>query len=212
MKKTLCLLLAVVLITALFAGCTPAVPETSGTTAPTTVPTQPTDPAPTDPADPTDPAQPTDPTDPTDPTEPAEPVRLNFTYQCVETFIYSDELLQNPECHVIRSLAELEAYCLSHAARVEKTDFVDIIAGYNDEYFAENTLIIIVPESGGIPNYFEVCDLVIQPEGNCVLNLKWMTPELVSDVCGSWHILVDVDGLIPENVEIDLEIEECIIE
>ena len=199
MKRTLCLLLAMVLITALFAGCAPAVPETSGTTAPTTVPTQPTDPAPTDP-------------EPTDPTEPAEPVRLNFTYQCVETFMTSDKLLQNPECHVIRSLAELEAYCLSHAARVEETDFVDIIAGYNDEYFAENTLIIIVAESGGIPNYFEVCDLVIQPEGNGVLNLKWMIPEIVSDACGSWHILVDVDGLIPENVEIDLVTEKCIID
>ena len=41
MKKTLCLLLAMVLITALFTGCTPAAPESSDTTAPTTAPTDP---------------------------------------------------------------------------------------------------------------------------------------------------------------------------
>ena len=57
MKKTLCLLLAMVLITALFAGCAPAAPESSDTTAPTTAPTDP-DPIAETPVEPDVPTEP----------------------------------------------------------------------------------------------------------------------------------------------------------
>ena len=214
MKKTLCLLLAMVLITALFAGCAPAVPETSGTTAPTTAPVQPTDPAPTDPEPddpkPTDPI-PTDP-EPTDPTNPAQPQNLNFTYQCINTWPCLDSTCGEPKLYVIDSLAALEAYCLEYAAHVEETNFENVITVFDDAYFSDHTLIIISLEEAYQPIYFDVCEVVIQSDGTGVLYLKEMVPKLVNVGSAGWHILVDVEGKIPEDTQFTLEIEETIYE
>ena len=343
MKRTLCLLLAMVLITALFAGCAPAVPETSGTTAPTTVPTQPTDPEPTDPI-PTDP-EPTDPEPaPAEPQEIAftyqsvgapydswdikqytirsreelevyisekiqagnvqsywdavaaydqdffadhtllviyvyshsvsvewtingvvlqpdgsyvvsihshcplfydmatanwnfliavdalidenaqiavdatrtedtwddmEPQSLNFTYRCIDTWPCLDSACGEPKLYVIDSLTALEAYCLEYASHVEGTYFENAIAAYNDDYFSHHTLIIISAEKGYQPIYFDVCSIFLQPDGSGTLHLKQMTPEWLNMASAGWHILVDVEGKLPEGTQFTLEIEEA---
>lgn len=218
MKRTLCLLLAMVLITVLFVGCAPAVPETSGTTAPTTAPTDPTDPTggPTQPTDPTDPAQPTDPIptdpEPTEPTNPAQPQNLNFTYQCINTWPCLDSTCGEPKLYVIDSSAALEAYCLEKASHVDETNFADAIVAYNEDYFSEHTLIIISLEEAYQPIYFEVCEIVIQSDGTGVLYLKKMRPEWVNSGSAGWHILVDVEGVVPENVEFALEIEKTTLD
>ena len=217
MKKLLCFALCLVLLAALLAGCDPAQQEPTGTTAPTTVPTQPTDPAPTDP-EPDDPKPaPTDPelTDPTEPsqgTESAEPRNLNFTYQCIDTWPCLDSTCGEPELYVIDSPAALEAYCLEQASHVDGTGFADTIAAYNEDYFSEHTLIIVALEDGCQPIYFEVCEVVIQSDGTGVLYLKKMIPKLVNLGSAGWHILVDVEGKIPQDTQFALEIEKTILD
>ena len=215
MKKVICYSLSVLLIVTLFVGCTPTQSETFGTTEPsTTIPTapakptdpEPTDPAPTDP-EPTDPA-PTDP-EPTEPTNPAQPQNLNFTYQCINTWPCLDSTCGEPKLYVIDSSAALETYCLEKASHVDETNFADAIVAYNEDYFSEHTLIIISLEEAYQPIYFEVCEIVIQSDGTGVLYLKKMRPEWVNSGSAGWHILVDVEGKLPEGTQFTLEIEEA---
>ena len=79
MKKILALLLCLVMLVSVFAGCSNETPGTTGTTEPgntTTAPSNPTDAtnpstAPSDPTDVTDPSNPSAPSDPTDPSTPS---------------------------------------------------------------------------------------------------------------------------------------------
>ena len=79
MKKILALLLCLVMLVSVFAGCSNETPGTTGTTEPgntTTAPSNPTDAtnpstAPSDPTDVTDPSNPSAPSDPTDPSNPS---------------------------------------------------------------------------------------------------------------------------------------------
>ena len=74
MKKLLALLLAVVCVMGLFAGCGDTTPSTTPSTKPSTKPSTAPSTNPSTPADPTDPSDPTVPTDPAAPTLPGAPV------------------------------------------------------------------------------------------------------------------------------------------
>ena len=74
MKKLLALLLAVVCVMGLFAGCGDTTPSTTPSTKPSTKPSTAPSTNPSTPADPTDPSDPPVPTDPAAPTLPGAPV------------------------------------------------------------------------------------------------------------------------------------------
>ena len=207
MKRTLCLLLTIVLITALFAGCAPAVPETSGTTAPTTIPTQPTDPEPTDPAptdpDPTDPAQPTDPTDPTDPepTDPPSDQPKEFDVQILNVGGPRDERV----CAIaLRSTADLQAYCQQYAPNLEK-NFQEEISVYDDAFFADHTLIVLALHEGTTSNTHQVTQVIEQADGNYVVYIDRTIPAIQTDLESFWHILIAIEGCSAEDAQVAVE-------
>ena len=194
MKKTLCLLLAMVLITALFAGCAPAVPETSGTTAPTTVPTQPTDPAPTDP-------EPTDPI-PTDPEPaPAEPQEIAFTYQSVGAPYDSWDIKQ----YTIRSREELEVYISEKIQAGNVQSYWDAVADYDQDFFADHTLLVIYIYSHSVSVEWTINGVMLQPDGSYVVSLHSHCPLFYDLITANYNFLIAVDALIDENAQIAVD-------
>ena len=200
MKRTLCLLLAMVLITALFAGCAPAVPETSGTTAPTTVPTQPTDPEPTDPI-PTDP-EPTNPTEPSQGTEPAEPLDIPFTYERIFAGFIDDSNL--PCLYAIHSREQLDGYIAENTNNHSK--LIDAVVKYDETFFADGTLLLITVADGTTSVDHEVKGIVQQPNGSYVIYLDVTYPLIIDTAYGEWHILIEVEDMLPEEAEFEITV------
>ena len=201
MRKSICLLISGLFIAALLAGCVLPQQATSGTTDPTT-----TTGGPTIPSQPTDP---TEPTVPTDPAQPAEPQEIPFTYQFIDAMCneLDDEFFEHPVLYVIRSTEQLETYTLEYERRVSGTDFTEVTDEFDGDYFEEHTLLIIYVFDYAISpqeRYF-VEGLIRQQENEYVLSLESFHSNLNPDAFYAWHLLIEVDGCIPEDATVSLE-------
>lgn len=195
MKKGFALLC--VLIALMIAGC--AGPQDNGTTS---------DPGnsisnSTDPSD----TQGTENQQPED-DAPTKTQSVGFEYQRFEGQGHSDD---DESLIIIRSLAELEDYCEDNAESI-KADFTDAIAAYDSEFFTNHTLILVPLSDTYYHSYHEIKKVTLLPDGNIVVDLDWIWPEVNAPASNAWLILLEVDERIAEDAKVTLEINHLYVQ
>lgn len=129
-----------------------------------------------------------------------------------------DESTQYPSYFVIRSREELEQYYednktvydLEHHDQVYSDTtigFLDAIELYDDAFFTDRDLIILVLEEGSGSIRHEVNGIRPYYDNTWQLSVRRITPEVCTDDMAQWHLLIEVQkDLISEDESIVLDV------
>ena len=129
-----------------------------------------------------------------------------------------DESSQYPSYVIIHSRAELEqyyednkmAYDLEHHEQVYSDTtigFLDAIEQYDDAFFADWDLIILVLEEGSGSIRHEVNGIRPYYDNTWQLTVRRITPEVCTDDMSQWHLLIEVQkNLIAEDETIIVDV------
>lgn len=129
-----------------------------------------------------------------------------------------DESNQYPSYIVIRSREELEQYYednksvydLEHHEQVYSDTtigFLDAIEQYDEAFFADRDLIILVLEEGSGSIRHEVNGIRPYYDDSWQLTVRRITPEVCTDDMAQWHLLIEVQkNLIAEDETIVVDI------
>lgn len=129
-----------------------------------------------------------------------------------------DESTQYPSYFVIRSREELEQYYednktvydLEHHDQVYSDTtigFLDAIELYDDAFFTDRDLIILVLEEGSGSIRHEVNGIRPYYDNTWQLTVRRITPEVCTDDMAQWHLLIEVQkDLISEDESIVLDV------
>ena len=145
-----------------------------------------------------------------------EPDSYAFSAQYIRTDGYH-EGVEYPRVTVIRSRQELESYyeankTLYNLERREEVysdtsiGFLDACDRYDDAYFAEQDLILILLEEGSGSVRHQVTD--VHRNQNWQITVKRQVPELGTCDMAQWHIFVEIQmgKVISESEEADIQI------
>ena len=141
-----------------------------------------------------------------------------FSAQYVRTNGYHEDA-QYPRVAVIRSVAELEAYYEANKDfyYLEKREdpasdstigFLDACEKYDDAYFEDQILILVLLEEGSGSIRHDVTAVTVDGDGNMTISINTIVPQAGTADMAEWHIFVEVEGGVdvsgPESVEISL--------
>ena len=197
MKKIVSIILCAALVAAMTAGCTVQQdndPESNPGNS-TSINTDPNDTQGTEDQQPEDDA-------------PTKNQPIGFEYQRFEGQGHSDD---DESLIIIRSLAELEAYCEDNAETI-KADFTDAVAAYDSEFFTNHTMILVPLSDTCYHSYHEIKKVTLLPDGNFVVDLDWIWPEVNSPASNRWLILLEIDERITEDARVTLEINHLYVQ
>lgn len=102
-----------------------------------------------------------------------------------------------PSVKIIRSVSELKAYYASckdgmYEERYESLDeYLGDGSRYNDEYFKDRILVILLLEEGSGSISHSVSGLSVDENGKAYINVRRYCPELRTADMAYWHILVE---------------------
>ena len=129
-----------------------------------------------------------------------------------------DESSQYPSYVIIHSRAELEQYYednkmvydLEHHEQVYSDTtigFLDAKEQYDDAFFADRDLIILVLEEGSGSIRHEVNSIRPYYDNTWQLTVRRITPEVCTDDMAQWHLLIEVQkNLIAEDETIIVDV------
>ena len=135
------------------------------------------------------------------PDEPEDPLYddVAFTALAVRTDGYHDGA-RYPAVTVIESAEELARYTeefgklydFSHKEKVysdSTVGFVDAVAGYDEAWFADHRLVLVLLEEGSGSVRFEVTRVTTEPAAVIAVDV----PEVCTEDMAEWHILIELD-------------------
>lgn len=102
-----------------------------------------------------------------------------------------------PSVKIVRSVSELKAYYASckdgmYEERYESLgEYLGDGSRYNDEYFKDHILVILLLEEGSGSISHSVSGLSVDENGKAYINVRRYCPELRTDDMAYWHILVE---------------------
>lgn len=144
--------------------------------------------------------------------DPPIPDTINFEAQYIRTNGYHEEAIY-PAVTLIRSVQELTAYYnrtkdlynldrREHPASDSTIGFLDACDRYDDAYFAEKCLILILLEepSGSIRH--TVTAVQQAKNGKLTVNISTITPEAGTDDMAQWHIFVETAATVADASDI----------
>lgn len=122
-----------------------------------------------------------------------------------------------PVVKIIRSVQELNAY---YEANKEKYDlerkdtvysdttigFLDACDQYDDAYFAEHILVMVLLEEGSGSTRHKVDSVLIDQEGVCCIHIDTIEPEVGTADEAEWHILIEPEAGIEIESEADVTV------
>ena len=200
MKKPICLLLALVLLTGVLSGCLPSSDPNLNAQPSSTEPS----------ASEVAPSQTQTTALPTQTTVPAEPDPLVYTWINVPGFDWNVNAPDTIIGHVniinsVEDLAVLGDHLTFESYQGETLE--DYLAAYDDTFYAENTLILVGNSDTYAPAYHKLVDFVRNPDGTYFITVDdAQRPGFGNDGDHSisW-IIIEVTGKIPNDAVIGYE-------
>lgn len=131
-----------------------------------------------------------------------------------------DESSRYPSYAIIRSRAELDQYyednkMIFDMKRREQVysdttvGFLDAIEKYDEAFFIDRDLVILVLEEGSGSIRHEVNGIRPYYDGSWLLTVRRITPEVCTDDMAQWHLMLEIEkDLIGEDEEIVLDMTE----
>lgn len=141
-----------------------------------------------------------------------------FSAQYIRTDGYHEEA-QYPRVAVIRSMAELDAYYEANKelynlgkrenpASDSTIGFLNACEKYDDAYFKDQILILVLLEEGSGSIRHDVTGVTVDGNGSMTISINTITPQAGNCDMAQWHIFVEIEGDVdvsgPEAVEISL--------
>lgn len=135
--------------------------------------------------------------------------------QCIRTNGYREDM-KYPVVKIIRSVGELNEY---YEANKEKYDlerkdnvsinttigFLDACDKYDDAYFKDNILVMVLLEEGSGSIRHKVQSVNMGNDGRCYINIERIVPEAGTADMAQWHILIE------PKIGVEIEKESDII-
>lgn len=184
MKKILCFILCIMLLTSVIAGCTTAQPsEPTGIQENSTPPT--------------------------DNQKPqgnglTQPRLCKYAYQRIDDCGRSDT--ENSTVITVRSVTELDDYSNQNADALNAR-FLTAVKEYDSDFFTDHTLLLLPLHSTTYHHEHKVTNVVEELNGDYTVYLDWISPELNSPATNSWYVIIAVEGCIAKDVQVNLVID-----
>ena len=143
-----------------------------------------------------------------------EGVAVNFDVQYIRTDGYH-EGTEYPDVKIIRSVDELNAY---YAVNKDKFDlerkdkvysdttigFLDACDKYDEAYFENQTLVMVLLEEGSGSNRHEVDNVKLGSDGKLYISINTIVPEAGTCDMAEWHILIEPEAGVDVASESDV--------
>lgn len=131
--------------------------------------------------------------------------KLRCDFQFVMTHLHGETPDTTPVITILRSPSELNDYRISNAAVLDDTQFDESAAIYDESYFSDHTLVVISVEAETDSRYYDVLYLLQYPDNQYVICMEIGIFDEGSETPDARHLLIEIDGLLPEDTEIMLE-------
>lgn len=129
---------------------------------------------------------------------------IAFDAQYIRTNGYHEEV-KYPVVKIIRSVRELNAYYEANKGKydLERKDtvyadttvgFLDACEKYDDAYFEEHLLVMVLLEEGSGSIRHQVQSVTVCPDGQCCIYIDTIVPEFGTDDMAEWHILIEPEA------------------
>ena len=125
-------------------------------------------------------------------------------------FIFTCSCSINNNIHIVRadivSLYGHEAYLINDAnnEKLQSLKKYEKINDYNEEYFINNSLIIIVTQADSSSIKYSVTNLEIN-DNKCVVSIEGKSKDYVTMDLVSQYIFIELDNIELDNIEVKFE-------
>lgn len=149
-----------------------------------------------------------------------DPHRLMYEVQYGRTVMAENGYLQiaEPIVTVIRSVEELEAYCLQNSQYFDfekqydpgygLTMFADVVARYDSAYFEENVLVLILPPASNSSFLYDVFGVRWIPNSNVYIQIQRIIPDSYSEDLVFTHVFVELEQRYVNDQGVDVWLED----
>lgn len=148
--------------------------------------------------------------------DPSDASSVDFEAQYIRTNGYRENV-KYPMVKIIRSVRELNAYYKANQENydLERKDtvysdttigFLDACDGYDDAYFAEHILVVVLLEEGSGSIRHKVQSVMMNPDGQCSVYIDTIVPEAGTADMAEWHILIEPEAGIEIGNESDITV------
>lgn len=208
MIPLLCALLALALMSA---ACRKSAPVSGDPTVPdASAQIEPSDPE--NPGVPQEPEEPKEPQEPDTPSYRPGPEEIPFSAQMIRTNGWHDDAVY-PRLTYIGSADALNRYFeenqddydFSHRDTVYSDmtiGFVDAVAGYDEAFFADHALLLVLLEEGSGSVRHEVASVTREASGSAAevtVEITRFVPEVGTDDMAEWHAVIEVPRTVEET-------------
>ena len=141
---------------------------------------------------------------------------IDFSAQCIRTDGYHEDA-RYPAVRIIRSVRELNAYYeankeeygLGRSDNVSSDTtigFLDACDRYDDAYFEDHILIIVLLEEYSGSNRHKVQSVHMSADGRCYIYIDRIVPEAGTCDMAEWHILIEPEAGVSIEKESDVTV------
>ena len=141
---------------------------------------------------------------------------IDFNAQYIRTDGYHEDA-RYPVVRIIRSVRELkayyeankEAYGLGRRDNVSfdtTIEFLDACDKYDDTYFEDHILVMVLLEEGSGSNRHQVRSVHRSADGQCHIYIDGIVPEVGTCDMAEWHILIELEAGIKIEKESDITV------
>ena len=146
----------------------------------------------------------------------APPVDIDFDAQYIRTNGYHEDA-KYPVVKIIRSARELNEYYEANKENyyLERRDkvysdstigFLDACDRYDDAYFEDHILIMVLLEEGSGSNRHKVQSVHMSADGRCYIYIDRIIPEAGTCDMAEWHILIEPEAGVSIEKESDVTV------
>ena len=144
----------------------------------------------------------------------ADPVKYDAQYIRTNA---CHEGTEYPAARIIRSVEELNAYYNTNKNKfdLERHDqvytdstigFLDACDKYNEAYFENQILVMVLLEEGSGSNRHEVDSVKASSDGKLYVDISSIVPEVGTCDMAQWHILIELEASVDITSESNVEV------
>ncbi len=111
-----------------------------------------------------------------------------------------------PVVNVVHSVEELNTYYEANKSDYDLADFWDACTEYDDAYFENRVLVIVLLEEGS-GSYRHNVEKVWVENGKLSIDITTLVPEVGTCDMAEWHILIEPEGGVTVDSENDVQVD-----
>ncbi len=127
-------------------------------------------------------------------TPPATQTGHNFTYTALKSHSTPSGIMF-PQIRVIKSIEDLNNYVKGF-----NNEFTEECKKYDEKYFEEKSLIVVVLEEGSLSITHTVTDLKMSDDGKLYVYVDVNVPESGDTAMAYWHLIIEPDAEMTDHI------------